>query len=171
MKIDIVSIDIKQIYELQEISIETFTDTFASQNTKENLNTYINNAFSIDKLAMEINNQYSEFYFLYCNDTVAGYLKINVNTSQTEDMGNDCLEIERIYIRNLYQKLGLGKLLLEKALMKAKEWNKNKVWLGVWAKNLNAISFYQKNGFIHKNSHIFYMGKEKQIDYIMMKSL
>ncbi len=171
MKIDIIKINKKQVYELQKISIETFKDTFASENTKENMNTYINNAFSKDKLAMEINNQYSQFYFLYCNDTVAGYLKINVDISQTEDMGNDCLEIERIYIRKPYQKLGLGKLLLEKALITAAEWNKNKVWLGVWEKNLNAISFYQKNGFLHKNSHTFYMGEEKQIDYIMIKSL
>lgn len=114
---------------------------------------------------------YSEFYFIYCNDTVAGYLKINIEVSQTENMGNNYLEVERIYIRKPHQKLGLGKLLLDRAIIRADEWNKDKIWLGVWEKNKNAISFYNSIGFVHKGSHPFYMGEEKQIDYIMIKYL
>jgi ribosomal protein S18 acetylase RimI-like enzyme len=171
MKIEVIRIDKKQLDELQKISIETFRDTFELQNTKENIDNYISKAFTKDKLATEMDSQNSEFYFIYGNDTIAGYLKINIGMSQTENMGNDCLEVERIYIRKSYQKLGLGKLLLEKAQIRAKECNKNKIWLGVWEKNTNAISFYKKIGFVQKDSHTFYMGEEKQVDYIMMKSL
>ena len=37
---------------------------------------------------------------------IAGYLKVNTHDAQTEIMGNDSLEIERIYIKGIYQKHG-----------------------------------------------------------------
>jgi diamine N-acetyltransferase len=86
-------------------------------------------------------------------------------------MGEDSLEIERIYIRSKFQKLGLGKDLMNKAIEVAVEQGKNKIWLGVWEKNENAIAFYKKSGFVPAGSHSFYMGDEEQIDFIMIKSL
>lgn len=85
--------------------------------------------------------------------------------------GEDSLEIERIYIRAKFQKLGLGKYLINKAIEIAVEQEKNKIWLGVWEKNENAIAFYKKLGFVQAGSHSFHMGDEEQIDFIMIKSL
>lgn len=61
-------------------------------------------------------------------------------------MGDESLEIERIYIKNNFQKHGLGKYLFNKAVEIAKELNKKKIWLGVWEKNENAIAFIRKWG-------------------------
>uniref|UniRef100_UPI0034D9567F GNAT family N-acetyltransferase n=1 Tax=Lysinibacillus sp. GbtcB16 TaxID=2824761 RepID=UPI0034D9567F len=47
---------------------------------------------------------------------------------------------------------------------------KQHVWLGVWEKNENAITFYHKMGFVRTGAHSFYMGDEEQIDYIMSKT-
>lgn len=86
-------------------------------------------------------------------------------------MGDELLEIERIYIRNKFQKHGLGKCLLNKAMELALEYKKTKIWLGVWEKNENAIAFYRKKGFVQTGSHSFYMGDEEQVDFIMTKTL
>ena len=98
-------------------------------------------------------------------------MKVNTNDAQTEKMGNESLEIERIYIRNKFQKQGLGKYLFNKALEIAKERNEKKIWLGVWEKNENAIAFYHKMGFVQTGAHSFYMGDEEQTDFIMTKTL
>jgi diamine N-acetyltransferase len=45
------------------------------------------------------------------------------------------------------------------------------VWLGVWEKNLAAISFYEKRGFHKMGSHSFRMGDEIQNDVIMKKEV
>lgn len=42
-----------------------------------------------------------------------------------------------------------------------------KVWLGVWEHNQNAHAFYNRMGFKHIDSHVFQMGDEAQIDFIM----
>ena len=105
------------------------------------------------------------------NDKIAGYLKVNTGDAQTEEMDDDALEIERIYIINKFQKLGLGKYLFNKAMDIAMEQNKKKIWLGVWEKNKNAISFYKRLGFTQTGAHSFYMGDEEQTDLIMVKKL
>lgn len=156
---------------LQEISIETFNDTFKDQNKPENMIAYLEKAFNLKQLEKELSQQHSSFYFLYRNNEIAGYLKVNTNEAQSEEMGNDSLEIERIYIRTKFQKQGLGKHLLNKAIELATESNKKQIWLGVWEKNENAIAFYKKMEFIQTGAHSFYMGDDRQTDFIMMKSL
>ncbi|WP_260285088.1 GNAT family N-acetyltransferase [Peribacillus aracenensis] len=157
--------------ELQEISYETFNETFKHQNSAENMNAYLEKAFDLIQLEKELSNSSSQFFFVYFNNEVAGYLKVNTNDAQTEQMGDESLEIERIYIKKKYQKHGLGKYLLNKAMEIATESNKKKIWLGVWEENENAIAFYKKIGFVQTGAHSFYMGDEEQMDFIMTKAL
>ncbi|MCY7763643.1 GNAT family N-acetyltransferase [Bacillus spizizenii] len=156
---------------LQELSIETFNDTFKDQNSPENMKAYLESAFNAKQLEKELSNTSSQFFFVYFHHEVAGYLKVNTDDAQSEEMGKESLEIERIYIKNKFQKHGLGKHQLNKAMEIALERNKKKVWLGVWEKNENAIAFYKKMGFVQIGAHSFYMGDEEQTDLIMAKTL
>jgi len=113
----------------------------------------------------------SEFFFIYLNEELAGYLKVNVNDAQSERMGDRSLEIERIYILHRFKGMGLGKYLINKAVERAVQHNKKTIWLGVWEKNENALAFYKKMGFVQTGAHSFYMGDEEQIDFIMTKTL
>ena len=171
MTIKIKKCTLEDLHTLQEISFETFNDTFKHQNSPENMHDYLERAFNLKQLEKELSNISSEFFFVYFNNEVAGYLKVNTNDAQSEEMGEESLEIERIYINNKFQKHGLGKYLLNKAMEIAMERNKKKIWLGVWEKNENAIAFYRKMGFVQTGAHSFYMGDEEQIDFIMTKTL
>ncbi|MCT8136851.1 GNAT family N-acetyltransferase [Anaerobacillus sp. CMMVII] len=171
MTVKIKKCNLDDLQILQEISIETFNDTFKDQNSPENMKAYLARAFNLKQLEKELSNPSSEFFFVYFHDEVAGYLKVNTNDAQSEEMGEELLEIERVYIKNKFHKHGLGKYLLNKAMETAMERNKKKIWLGVWEKNENAIAFYKKMGFVQTGTHSFYMGDEEQIDFIMTKIL
>ncbi|MBT2571750.1 N-acetyltransferase [Planococcus sp. ISL-110] len=162
---------IDDLHELQTISIETYTETFKEHNTPENLTAYLEQAYPLDKLERELGVPSSFFFFIYSGQQVAGYLKLNTDGAQTEPMGRDALEVERIYVRKAFQKLGIGKQLLNKAIEMAEQQNKKTVWLGVWENNDNALAFYQKKRFVQTGSHSFYMGDDEQIDLIMVKTL
>ncbi len=162
---------LEDLHKLQEISYETFDETFKHQNSPKNMNAYLEKAFNLKQLEKELANLSSQFYFMYFNNEVAGYVKVNTNDAQSEEMGDESLEIERIYIKSTFQKHGLGKHLLNRAIEIAIEHNKKKIWLGVWEKNENAIAFYKKMGFVQVGAHSFYMGDEEQIDFIMTKTL
>ncbi|MFS0820870.1 GNAT family N-acetyltransferase [Bacillus sp. 1P02SD] len=163
--------NLEDLQTLQQISIVTFNETFKEQNTPENMEAYLERAFNRKQLEKELSNPKSQFFFVYVYNEIAGYLKVNIDDSQSEEMGNESLEIERIYIKNKFQKHGLGKVLLNKAKEIAAECNKRKIWLGVWEKNKNAIAFYKKMGFVQTGAHSFNMGDEEQTDFIMMKGL
>ncbi|MBQ4897973.1 GNAT family N-acetyltransferase [Paenibacillus sp. Marseille-P2973] len=171
MSVKIQKCGIEDVELLQEISIETFNDTFKDQNSPENMKNYMDRAFNSKQLNMELTHIHSEFFLIFLDEEPAGYLKINSQTAQSEKMGDDALEIERIYIRNKFQKQGLGKYLINTAIDIALGEKKNRVWLGVWEKNENAIQFYKKIGFVQVGAHSFFMGDEEQRDYIMCKTL
>ncbi len=169
MMIKTCSID--DLKELQAISIETFLETFGQQNSPENIARYLERAFNDAQMEQELTQEDSRFYFVCCDNQVAGYLKVNVDSAQSEAMGRDALEIERIYILRNFQKRGLGKVLMDKAFEDAVALGKKTIWLGVWEKNENAIRFYEKKGFTRTGAHSFYMGDEEQIDFIMERPL
>lgn len=171
MTVTITKCNMENVQVIQEISIETFNDTFSNQNSPDNMKAYMDRAFTMKQLELELANRSSLFYFISSDKEVAGYLKVNVGDAQSETMGDDFLEIERIYIRNKFQKKGLGKFLIDQAIEIAREQNKNNIWLGVWEKNDNAIRFYEKLGFVQTGAHSFYMGDEEQLDIIMTKNL
>lgn len=114
-------------------------------------------------------NSNSEFYFLYFQNELAGYLKINIGKAQTELQNESALEIERIYVLQQFQGKQLGQALMQKAIDIAKQKKCTYLWLGVWEKNTKAISFYLKQGFVQFDRHVFKLGNDIQNDILMKK--
>jgi len=167
-EIKIIKVSPEEIDKLQKISIQTFTETFSSKNSKEDMNAYLGREFSSKKLKIELADRNAEFYFALFETQVIGYLKINYGTSQTEIKDSNALEIERIYVLQEYHGKKVGQLLYEKVIEISKQKNVDYIWLGVWEENPRAISFYKKNGFVEFDKHIFKLGSDEQTD-IMMK--
>jgi len=171
MKTSIRKCTLDELKTLLEISYETFVDAFQSMNIKETMDKYVEEAFNMEKLEEELRNMDSRFFFLYADDELAGYLKINESPSQTDINNPDSIEVERIYIKKEFKGKGLGRQLINYAIQLAKEMKKNYVWLGVWEKNINAIAFYKRLGFYEDGRHPFKMGDELQSDFIMKKTV
>ena len=163
-------VKVSELKQLVDISKKTFYDTFCKQNTEADMQKFLDDSFSDSRLTKELNTPNSQFYFAKINNAIAGYLKLNFGNAQTELQDTTSLEIERIYVIKEFQGKKVGQALFKKTLNIAQEKNLNYVWLGVWEKNLKAIDFYTKNGFIVFDKHIFVLGSDVQTD-IMMKLL
>ncbi len=168
MDITIRKITVSDLHELQEIGIRTFEETFASENSKEDMKKYLENSFASEKMKAELADKNSEFYFALFKGKAIGYLKVNSGQSQTEIKSEDAMEIERIYVLKEFHGKKAGQVLFDKAIEIARVNNMKYVWLGVWEENHRAIRFYEKNGFVAFDKHIFKLGNDKQTD-IMMK--
>lgn len=156
---------------LQKIASKTYNETFNHLNTAICMEDYLKEAFDIEKLGQEMINKHSAFYFIYVDEQLAGYMKVNDYKAQTDLQDRQSLEIERIYVLRAYHSQGLGQILINKGIEIAGQMQKAYVWLGVWEKNTKAIGFYTKNGFEVVGNHSFFMGNEEQNDLIMRKSL
>lgn len=161
----------EDIKKLQTIAKQTFTETFGSQNTAEDLAKFLNEEYDFNKLKSEVADPESFYYFCYFNDELAGYLKLNIGSAQTESDYPEALEIQRIYVLQKYQGQKIGLSMMQHAVAVAKKIKKSQVWLGVWEKNLKAQAFYRKSGFEKVGSHDFILGDDIQTDYILVKEL
>jgi len=126
---------------LQVISRETFYESFAPMNTPENMDRYLADSFSIEKLSGEMSDPNSAFYFAHVGEELVGYLKLNVGGAQTDLQDPNAVEIERIYVRSAYQGRSVGQALYDHAISVARSRQAQFVWLGVWEKNERAIRF------------------------------
>ena len=156
---------------LQKIAIQTFRETFAFDNTAEQLQDFFDEAYTLSALKSEIADKESETYFILMSGKAAGFLKVNWGSSQTEQVLEDAFEIQRVYILKAYQGLGLGKQLFEFALERAQISGLSWVWLGVWEKNFKAQSLYAKYGFKKFAEHTFAVGDKEDTDWLLKKSL
>lgn len=156
---------------IQHLGIQTFTETFAKDNSEEAMKKYLEESFNAEKLKAELSNKESHFFIAWEEDNPVGYLKVNTGSTQTELQDETSLEIERIYVKQSHHGKKVGQLLYDKALETAQHLNKSYLWLGVWEENLRALNFYRKNGFIEFDKHIFRLGDEEQTDLMMKKVL
>ena len=157
--------------DLRKVSIETFVETFGDQNTDEDINEYVRNSLSRAELRRQMREQESAFFFAVIDDDVAGYLKLNVGAAQTEQVGEDALEVERIYVLRRFKRQGLGTLMMERAMNEAANRGLNTVWLGVWEHNVAAQRFYERLGFSVFGSHVFTLGDDEQTDLLMKRAV
>jgi len=156
---------------LLEIAKKTFVDAFEKDNNPDDFNTYISSAFSEEQLKKELLNSDCHFYFAYLEEILVGYFKINEGGAQNEHFEQASIELERIYVRNTFQKQGLGKLLLLKAIEIARARKVSFLWLGVWEENRAAIRFYERYGFEKFDKHPYYIGNDKQLDWLLKFTL
>lgn len=152
---------------LVDISIKTFEDAFEKDNNPEDFASYLDFAFNPDRIAAEVKDKDSNFYFVYLNTEMVGYFKLNQMEAQTDIKDGDALELERIYVLKEFQGKQIGKWMLEQIIILAKDKGKSFVWLGVWEHNTKAIAFYEMYGFQKFGTHPYYIGTDKQTDWLM----
>ena len=165
MKIRKINID--DLETLRYLSIQTFKETFEEVNTEEDMQKYLDENLSLERLKSELENLDSEFYFIENENKNLGYLKLNFENAQTEKVEENYFEIERIYVLKAFLGQKIGQILFDKAIEIGREKNLEYVWLGVWEENHRAIKFYEKNGFEIFGKHDFVLGEDLQTDLLM----
>lgn len=164
---NIVECKLSDVKELSKMSIKTFSETFAKDNTEKNMKEFLDGSYNVSALEGELKDENSKFYFLIHDGDKAGYLKINLE-SNLVDLEN-ILEIERIYLLKDYQNHGLGKSLMNYAQNMALDLHKDGICLGVWENNFKAQRFYARQGFKKVGAHDFNLGDSRQTDYTLLK--
>ena len=152
---------------LAEIGAETFYDSFAADNTSADMAAYISTSFSPAKQAVELAESQSKFLIAEISNEVVGYAHLRFSSAPKVIVGQKPMEIVRFYVRKPWIGKGSGKHLMKGCLQEAKAMGCDVVWLGVWEKNLRAIAFYRKWGFIEAGEQTFQLGDDLQQDFLM----
>lgn len=157
---------------LSELGAKTFFDTFAKDNTAENIKQHIEHSFSPQVQFNELSQTNTTFLIAEDHkETAIGYAQLIMDSQEEFIKGRKPLEIRRIYASEEYIGKGVGKELMKASLAEAAERGCDCVWLGVWEKNPRAIGFYKKWGFTEVGTHVFTLGDDPQTDFIMELNL
>lgn len=156
---------------VQAIARATFQETFGGANSPGDMAKYVEEQFSTRRVLAELVDPCSQFFLAEREGRTIGYLKINSGSAQTEPMGEDAMEIERIYVLREFHGHGVGQRLCDKALEVAHALGAETIWLGVWERNPRAIAFYRRNGFAEFGEHVFKLGDDEQRDVLMRRGV
>jgi ribosomal protein S18 acetylase RimI-like enzyme len=171
MELSIRKANIEDAALIAEISHQTFYETFASENTKEDMDKFLNEQFTKGRLMLEVGAIENTFLLAYVNDKLAGYVKLRESKWPQGLQNFRALEVARIYCLSEMIGKGVGKALMQASIDLAKEKKKDVVWLGVWEKNQRAIDFYIKWGFEKFGEQEFLLGNDIQNDWLMKMAL
>jgi ribosomal protein S18 acetylase RimI-like enzyme len=156
---------------IADISRQTFYDTFVADNSKEDMDKFLNEQFTRGKLIMEVGTPENIFLLAYHDKEIAGYVKLRDARKPETLKELSSLEIARIYTLKNFIGKGVGKILMQACIEIAKQKQKQVLWLGVWERNERAIAFYKKWGFEKFGECDFLLGNDVQHDWLMKKEL
>ncbi len=156
---------------IADMSRQTFYDSFADFNTKEDMDIFLTKTFSKEILMAEVGAENNIFLLAYDGDEPVGYVRMRENNIPPSLGTNKAMEIARIYAVKTAIGKGVGTALMQKCIDIAKEKEHHTVWLGVWEYNQRAIDFYIRWGFEKFSEHDFILGKDVQKDWLMKKSI
>lgn len=156
---------------IADLSRKTFYDSFAADNTPENMEKFMNEQFTRERLMKEVGAAGNIFLLAYVGDEVVGYARLREINSTLLIENGPAIEIARIYAVQHSIGKGIGSALMQQCIGIARQKDARVIWLGVWEKNQKAISFYTKWGFEKFGEHMFMLGDDAQTDWLMKKLL
>lgn len=91
-------------------------------------------------MVSEMKNPYADFFGVFCEEELAGYIGGRTVAGETE--------IFNVAVAPGFRRRGFGKLLIEKFIETVREKESEQIFLEVRTSNLPAISLYEKMGFV-----------------------
>lgn len=156
---------------LAELGAETFSDAFARSNDPQDMNLYLEGAFSPEIQAAELADPASTFLIAEIDGEPVGYARLLTGEAPAAISGRSQIEIVRLYARTQWVGRGVGPVLMEACLQVAKNLGCDTIWLDVWQENGRAIAFYRKWGFRRVGSQKFQLGYDLQDDLLMERAV
>ena len=156
---------------LAELGARTFQQTFAADNTGEDMAAYLALHFSVAQQTSELDHPASTFLIAEVDGQTAGYAKLHAGDPPKDIEGAKPIELVRLYVSEEWLGRGVGEVLMRACLDEASSAGHETLWLGVWERNARAQAFYRKWDFRAVGEHIFQLGADMQRDILMERPL
>lgn len=156
---------------LSELGARTFSETFAADNTAEDLAAYLEASFSVAQQTAELEDPGSIFLIAEVDGHAAGYAKLHDGKPETGVEGANPIELVRLYVSREWLGRGIGEQLMRACIDEAGRAGHETIWLGVWERNARAQAFYRKWNFQTVGEHVFQLGADRQRDLLMQRPL
>ena len=156
---------------LSELGARTFSETFAADNSPEDMAAYLASSFNPARQTAELNDPASTFFIAEVGGLAAGYAQLHAGEPAEGIEGPQPVELVRLYVSREWLGRGVGEALMRACLDGARQAGHETIWLGVWERNGRAQAFYRKWDFRAVGEHVFQLGSDPQTDILMERAL
>ena len=156
---------------LTELGARTFAETFATDNSPEDMAAYIAASFNLRQQVAELADPASTFLIAEVGEVAAGYAKLHAGEPLEGVEGANPVELVRLYASRQWLGRGVGQALMCACVDKARQAGHRTLWLGVWERNGRAQAFYRKWNFRAVGEHMFQLGSDPQTDILMERAV
>ena len=105
---------------LSELGAKTFFDTFAKDNTTQDIESYLRQSFSLEIQQAELASPDVIFFIAEMKGTPAGYAQLVLGSRHESIRGAQPMEIRRVYALQEYVGMGIGSQLMKAAIQEAR---------------------------------------------------
>ncbi len=158
---------------LADMGWQAFDEAFGNdpRNHPDDMKLYRDEYFSVMRIEADLVDPKIRYVIAELTGEIAGYAKIEFDSREECVSHGKTIELCRLYALNEFIGKGIGRALMLCFLEIAGGERCEIAWLGVWEFNYRAQKFYGKFGFEKVGEHIFQLGNDPQIDWILEKRL
>jgi len=156
---------------LTELGARTFAETFAPDNSPEDIAAYIGASFTIAQQTPELADPASTFLIAEVGEVATGYAQLHAGEPMEGIEGVKPVELVRLYVAREWLGRGVGEALMRACVEEARQAGHKTIWLGVWERNGRAQAFYRRWNFRAVGEHVFQLGSDPQRDILMERAL
>lgn len=156
---------------LAELAARTFTETFAADNSAEDLELHLQAAYGVFQQTAEIEDPEVTTLLAMQGESLVGFAQIRRKAAPACVISARPVELHRFYLARPVQGRGVAAPLMQAARDAARDLGGFDIWLGVWERNARAIAFYRKAGYMQVGSHVFTVGSDRQTDLVFLSPL
>jgi diamine N-acetyltransferase len=156
---------------LAAFAARTFRETFEADNSADDMALYLAANYGPERQASELRDPGVVTLLAEDGRRLAGYSQLREGKAPDCVPGEAPVEIRRFYVDRAWQGRGVAQALMVATLEEALARGARTVWLAVWERNLRAQAFYRKCGFEERGVQDFMLGRDRQVDRVMVRSL
>jgi len=156
---------------LADLGARTFYETFAADNTPEDMESYLATHFNVSRQTEELTDPEAIFLIAEVEGTAAGYVKLHSGEPAESIEATRPVELVRLYVCREWLGRAVGEALMRACLDEARRAGHETIWLGVWERNARAQAFYRKWNFREVGEHPFQLGADIQRDVLMARAV
>jgi diamine N-acetyltransferase len=163
--------DLRDAEVLADLSRRTFHDTFAAHNKPEDMDAYMSEAFTVERIAAAIRQPGTVWLLAETPTRVVGFAMLAPEPPPACVTARFPVRLAKLYVSADAMGSGVGAALMRAGIAWATTAGYKSLWLGVWEHNHRANAFYARWGFVPVGAEVFRLGSDDQTDVLMQLEL
>lgn len=154
---------------LRHLGATTFRETYRPISDPREVDEYAEEHFTAARVEAWFAQPCARTLIASVGDVAVGYAHVRSAEVPACVSDRKAVELSRLYLLAAAQGAGVGGALIDAAIAAAIELGGRTVWLGAYDRNVKALAFYARRGFVQVGTHAFEFGGQIYADPVFTR--